>query len=237
MNDERKRTIIAVAITLLGHMSIAAIPFQRATDDVRIETSVYELMPPLPMLNDVIEEPEKLPSNEQQQEQQRPPPQHQATKIKANVVPKREVSSNDNDDVIHGSDASSSVQNANPNPTQDHISNVGSSSIEQRDDKSTKSGVHALTEDTIPPKPITNAYPQYPTEARAAGVEATIVVSFTVNEDGTVSDIKIRRGHEMFDDAVIKAVSTWRYEPARLMGTATPIAVKRTVKFPFKLAS
>jgi TonB family protein len=57
--------------------------------------------------------------------------------------------------------------------------------------------------------------PQYPEAARKRGIEGWVEVSFTVMPNGTVENVEIRNASpaEVFDDAAIRAVRQWRFEP------------------------
>jgi protein TonB len=58
-------------------------------------------------------------------------------------------------------------------------------------------------------------------------------VKFVVTETGAVTNIKVLKGHPLFDDVVKAAVATWTFEPAKYEGK--PIAVYRVVKIPFRI--
>lgn len=91
-----------------------------------------------------------------------------------------------------------------------------------------------LPEDGSPPEPNNaNAPPEYPPEARAQGVEAMVIATVVINAEGRVTRVVIRRGHPLFDDAVRRALMTWRYTPARVAGEA--VEVYWNVRVPFRL--
>lgn len=75
--------------------------------------------------------------------------------------------------------------------------------------------------------------PAYPDDARKQGIEALVVVKFVVGEDGEVSDVKIVKGHPLFDEVVLASVRSWSFEPATLDGK--PVRMARMVKIPFRL--
>lgn len=89
------------------------------------------------------------------------------------------------------------------------------------------------TENPTPPIAIHKSMPAYPEEARKQGIEAIVVVKFTVNEEGAVEDIVVIRGHDLFDAAVKAAVATWTFHPAMLEGK--PLRMRRMAKIPFRL--
>jgi protein TonB len=77
------------------------------------------------------------------------------------------------------------------------------------------------------------ASPAYPPAARSAGIEGTVVVSYVVGENGSVTEARVVRGPPELADACLQAVRGWRFSPA--MSDGRPVAVKRSARFPFKL--
>ena len=75
--------------------------------------------------------------------------------------------------------------------------------------------------------------PPYPAAAKAAGVEATIVTRICVGADGAVTGVEIIRGNPAFDDAIVRAVSRWRYRPRTEDGKPVPYC--GIAKFEFRL--
>ncbi len=90
-----------------------------------------------------------------------------------------------------------------------------------------------VAEVSTPPVPRSKAMPAYPDDARKQGIEALVVVKFVVEESGEISDVKIVKGHPLFDEVVLAAVRTWSFEPATLDGK--PVRMARMVKIPFRL--
>lgn len=102
-------------------------------------------------------------------------------------------------------------------------------------------------ENATAPKPKPgNAQPVYPKSLRDEGVTGKVVIKLHVHRDGTVRGAKILRksnnattdeakesANKLFLAAVVKAVKTWSFEPAKLNGQ--PITVWHTVTIPFTL--
>ena len=88
-------------------------------------------------------------------------------------------------------------------------------------------------ENPTPPVAIRKPMPAYPEEARKQGIEAVITVKFTVTEEGTVEDVAIVKGHDLFDAVVKAMVATWTFHPATLEGR--PMRMRRLAKIPFRL--
>lgn len=57
--------------------------------------------------------------------------------------------------------------------------------------------------------------PQYPESARKRGIEGWVEVAFTVMPNGSVEDVEVRNASpaDVFDDAAVRAVRQWRFEP------------------------
>jgi TonB family protein len=73
-----------------------------------------------------------------------------------------------------------------------------------------------------------------PESARRKGLTGWVEVSFTVTAKGTVEDVQVRASspEEVFDDAAIRAVKQWRYEPP--MKDGQPTAQRHATRFSFK---
>jgi len=101
---------------------------------------------------------------------------------------------------------------------------------------------------TAPKPKAGNASPVYPKSLRDEGITGKVVIKLHVHRDGTVRGAKIlrksnnatseedgKRASTLFLSAVIKAVQTWKFEPAKLNGQ--PITVWHTVTIPFTLTT
>jgi len=80
------------------------------------------------------------------------------------------------------------------------------------------------------PSPIHHVSPDYPVYAFKNRIEGKVEFDFDVDAEGKVSEMRIIKSEpqHLFDDAVIRAVSQWRYEknkPAKDMHI--------TIKFAF----
>jgi TonB family protein len=62
--------------------------------------------------------------------------------------------------------------------------------------------------------------PVYPESARKRGVEGWVELAFTVTPAGTVEDVEVRNASpaNVFDDAAIRAIRGWRFEPVERNG-------------------
>ena len=64
-------------------------------------------------------------------------------------------------------------------------------------------------------RPISTSAPRYPTDALRAGQAGEVLVEFTVNPDGSVSNARVVRADpaRVFDREAVAAVRRWRFEP------------------------
>jgi len=75
--------------------------------------------------------------------------------------------------------------------------------------------------------------PQMPESARRKGTSGWVEVVFTVNEKGDVSEAEVRNSspEEVFDEAALKAVRAWKFEPATRGGV--PVSTRTMIRLKF----
>jgi len=62
--------------------------------------------------------------------------------------------------------------------------------------------------------PLVRINPDYPPRALSRGIEGWVQIQFTITATGTVKDAAvIKSSSEMFEEAAIKAILRWRYNP------------------------
>ncbi len=82
------------------------------------------------------------------------------------------------------------------------------------------------------PRAIYAPDPKYPKAARRAQQEGTVVLWVVVGADGLPHEVRVARAMGMdFDEAAVKAVRKWRFEPARLNGQPVPVQINVEVNF------
>jgi protein TonB len=64
-------------------------------------------------------------------------------------------------------------------------------------------------------QPLVRINPDYPPRAEAQGIEGWVKVQYTITGTGAVTDVKVVESEppSVFDNAAVKAVSRWRYNP------------------------
>ena len=76
-----------------------------------------------------------------------------------------------------------------------------------------------LTPDVEPPKRIAGDAAPYPEAARRLQLEGVVTVEMIVTETGSVEDARVvESAGEILDHAVLEAIRSWRFEPARKNG-------------------
>lgn len=81
-----------------------------------------------------------------------------------------------------------------------------------------------------------NPKPSYPRAARSQCQQGTVILLVEVLPSGRVCGVDIDRssGHQLLDDAAVKAVKKWRFEPAKKGRTSVRAWVKIPVEFNLK---
>jgi TonB family protein len=92
-----------------------------------------------------------------------------------------------------------------------------------------KDGIYQVGGGITAPRRFGN--PVYPQEAQAADIDGVVVAEITVNEAGVVSDARVLKSNPVLDDAALKAVREWRYDPTIVDGKAVPVKMTVTVNF------
>jgi protein TonB len=69
--------------------------------------------------------------------------------------------------------------------------------------------------------PLVRINPDYPPRALSRGLQGWVIVQFTITATGTVKDQKVvDSSNSIFNDAALKAIGRWRYNPKVEEGVA-----------------
>ena len=91
--------------------------------------------------------------------------------------------------------------------------------------------VFAYDEVEEKPHPINIVTPVYPEEAKKEKIEGKVTLKLVVNVDGSVSDVSVLEGPEVFHQATIDASLQWRFKPAEHNGKVVPVWVVMPAEF------
>jgi TonB family protein len=83
----------------------------------------------------------------------------------------------------------------------------------------------------VKPEPIHQVAPEYPEIARKAGLTGKVFLKFRVNVDGSVSDVSVLRGQQIFRKAAMEAIEKFRFKPAEYDGKIVAVWMTQPVSF------
>jgi protein TonB len=89
-----------------------------------------------------------------------------------------------------------------------------------------------LTAEMSRPQPLRPILPRYTEAARRAGVQGTVIVEATIDEQGHATNIRIVRGLPMgLDRAAVEAIQQVTFKPAMMGNRAVKVYFNLTVNF------
>lgn len=76
------------------------------------------------------------------------------------------------------------------------------------------------------PKPLYHPDPEYTDRARRKKINGVVLLSIVVTPEGTVRDAKVTTSLDQdLDRQALKAVSTWKFQPATKDGKPVPVRI------------
>jgi periplasmic protein TonB len=91
--------------------------------------------------------------------------------------------------------------------------------------------------ETVKPRLKHEVKAEYTPEAKAAGIQGTVMLDTEVLADGTVGDVKITRSLDTkygLDEQAVNAVKQWTFEPGTKGGKPVPVRVEIEMTFTLK---
>jgi len=92
-----------------------------------------------------------------------------------------------------------------------------------------------MNENTVDVKPKVLARPplEYPAEAAKDGIKGYVVINILIAKDGSVEIAKILESQpaNIFDDAALNAVRSWRFSPAKYKMKPVKMWAKQKIRF------
>jgi protein TonB len=88
----------------------------------------------------------------------------------------------------------------------------------------------------VEPVPKMRFPPRYPQRALMRHVEGKVVLEFTINPDGSVSDARVVKAEPpgYFEQSALRAISRWRFHPKVVAGKAISRTATQTIKYHMK---
>ena len=74
--------------------------------------------------------------------------------------------------------------------------------------------------------------PVFPPLAQAARLSGSVLLDVLIAPDGSVTEIRVERGHPLLVQSAMDAVKQWTYKPTTVGGT--PVEVVTQVEVPFR---
>ncbi|NIM15468.1 MAG: TonB family protein [Candidatus Aminicenantes bacterium] len=81
------------------------------------------------------------------------------------------------------------------------------------------------------PRLIRKVDPDYPEEAKKAGIQGRVVVTAVTDVFGSVAEAKVVKGPKALHEAAVNAIKQWVYEPYLLDGVPKPVKFTVVVSF------
>ena len=82
-------------------------------------------------------------------------------------------------------------------------------------------------------KLVTQVNPVYPSKAKIAHIQGSVVLAATIGKDGSPEYLKVQTGPSALQESALDAVRQWRWQPYLLNGD--PIEVETTVTVVYEL--
>lgn len=84
-----------------------------------------------------------------------------------------------------------------------------------------------------PPRVSIQSGLEYPSEARQRNISGFVVLKILVTENGVVQNVEIEESHPrgIFEQAAIRAVKNWKFEPAMIKGKLVAAWTSQKIKF------
>ena len=93
--------------------------------------------------------------------------------------------------------------------------------------------IHFARDAPLPLLVVKRVYPDYPEDQRLAGFQDTVVIRYIIGTDGWIKELNILQHakQKAFDDATIKALREWRFQPLLQDGRPIEVVHELTVFF------
>jgi protein TonB len=131
--------------------------------------------------------------------------------------------------IVAGAVLSGTVISGNNHPKSAPVY-PGAIVLQESEKPAEKTGVVELG-DIKPPRLIKAVTPRYPESARRLGFEGTVIIEATTDLKGRVASTRVLKSVPPLDQAAVKAVKQWVYEPLIIDGRPRRIVFTVTIRF------
>jgi protein TonB len=80
-------------------------------------------------------------------------------------------------------------------------------------------------------KLVNKVAPVYPADAKEKGLSGKVRLQAIINKDGTVKELKVISGEEIFVAPTLAAVKQWTYEPTKINNELVEVVTDIDVNF------
>lgn len=81
------------------------------------------------------------------------------------------------------------------------------------------------------PQVMSEVRPVYPKEAREKGLEGSVVMDVLIDNKGTVRQVSIIEGEDIFRQGAIEAMKKFLFKPAKVDGRPVAVKIRYSLKF------
>ncbi|MFP4282418.1 MAG: energy transducer TonB [Opitutales bacterium] len=95
-----------------------------------------------------------------------------------------------------------------------------------------KEMVYELKDLTVMPRAVSQADPQYPPELKRNKVQGEVTLQFLIRANGRTDNIRVESStNPAFEEAAIRAVRKWIFQPGEKGGEAVTVRVRQKIPF------
>jgi protein TonB len=154
-------------------------------------------------------------------------------KIKEKIEPKKEIMSVKKPLYYHKIKVNRLNLDINPKLTQGAGALVSPEMVKFNFSDLGIKDIFDLAEVDAAPMPVAQMQPLYPLRAKRAGIEGWVKVRFVVNTKGLVEKVRVIEAmpENIFDQSVIKCLSSWRFSPGTYEGEPVNTLVGTMIRF------
>jgi TonB family protein len=134
--------------------------------------------------------------------------------------------------VLNAGEATTVTASGSENKLERHPASAEELSMARATSDAFGTGAFRIGNGVTAPQLVYRVEPEYPEEARKAGIEGTVVLYAVVNPDGMIRNVRVIRSLDpVLDENAMKAVRQWKFKPGMKDGKPVPVAASIEVTF------